>query len=259
MSRAGGGAAPLHHRVYVVLREKLEDGSFPSDRAIPTELQLQEIFGVSRVTVRTALDRLAREGRIVRTRGSGTFPVARRARRRPSDSPVLRNQISLAFKTHVRVLRHGIEPATRPVADALNLAPGAPVLRIVRVRRDDVSPISWSICRVPADLAPLLPRAGIGSLPISAILASGGVVLAEFRERITAIVADSEIARALDVEIGTALIAMTRVVRDDAGRAVEWLRALYRPDRYEYSVAYAGDESAPPGAPWHARITDSTG
>lgn len=264
MSRAGGGAVPLHHRVYVVLREKLDDGSFPAGRTMPTELQLQEIFGVSRVTVRTALDRLAREGHIARTRGRGTFPAARRARRRPSDSPILRNQISLAFKTRVRVLRYGIEPATKAVADALGLSPGAPLLRIVRVRRDKVSPISWSICRVPADLAPLLPRARIGSLPVSAILASGGVTLAEFHERITAVVADSETARALNVEIGAALIAMTRVVRDDTGRAVEWLRALYRPDRYEYSVAYTGDERTRPGSPqpgalWHARITDSTG
>lgn len=264
MSRTGGGVVPFHHRVYVVLREKLDDGSFPAGQAIPTELQLQEIFGVSRVTVRTALDRLAREGRIARARGRGTFPVARRTRRRSSDSPILRNQISLAFKTRVRVLRYGVEPATKTVADALDLPARTPVLRIVRIRRDGVSPISWSICRVPGDLALLLPRDCIGSLPISAILASGGVTLAEFRERITAVVADSETARALDVEIGTALIAMTRVVRDDTGRAVEWLRALYRPDRYEYSVAYAGDERARPSAPqpgalWHARITDSAG
>jgi GntR family transcriptional regulator len=258
LSRAGGDVVPLHHRVYVVLREKLGDGSFPPDRAMPTELQLQDVFGVSRVTVRTALDRLAREGRIARARGRGTFPVARRARPTAGDSAILRNQISLAFKTRVRVLRHGIEPATASVANALDLAPGAPVLRIVRVRRDDASPISWSICRVPADLAPLLPRERIGSLPISVILASGGIALAAFRERITATAADSEIAPALDVEIGAPLIAMTRVVRDSAGRAVEWLRALYRPDRYEYAVAYTADERGRPESPWYARITDSS-
>jgi GntR family transcriptional regulator len=146
----------------------------------------------------------------------------------------------------------------RQVAAALGAEAGAPALRIVRVRHDARSPISHTTCHLPADLAPLVPRRRISSLPISATLAAAGLRLARFRERITATLADTQAARHLGVDVGTALIAMTRLVEDEAGRVVELLQALYRPDRYEYRVEYTAD-GARDDAPWRAAITDSRG
>jgi len=257
---SGGGAdmVPLYHRIYVVLLQKLTDGSYPEGHAMPGEDELAAGFGVSRVTIRKAIERLEREGLVLRQRGRGTFPLSPRDGAHPAQNRILRDQISLAARTRVTVLEHALARMPRQVAAALGAEPGAPALRIVRVRHDARSPISHTTCHLSADLAPLVPRRRISSLPISATLAAAGLRLARFRERITATLADTQVARHLGVDVGTALIAMTRLVEDESGRVVELLQALYRPDRYEYRVEYTAD-GARDDAPWRAAITDNRG
>lgn len=257
---SGGGAdmVPLYHRVYVVLLQKITDGSYPEGNPMPGEDELAAAFGVSRVTIRKAIERLEREGLVLRQRGRGTFPLARQDGARPQQNRMLRDQISLAARTRVTVLEHATARMPRQVAEAFGAPSGAPALRIVRVRHDARSPISYTTCHLPLDLAPLVPRRRIASLPISAILVAAGLRLSRFGERITATLADTQAARHLGVDVGTALIAMTRRVEDDSGRVVELLQALYRPDRYEYRVDYTADGTRD-DAPWRAAITDSRG
>ncbi len=252
----GPDIVPLYHRVYVILLQKMSDGSFPSGESMPSEDELAESFGVSRVTIRKAMDRLEREGLVLRQRGRGTFPVPRAKQSQEAESRLMRNQISLAQKTKVTVLDYGFVRVPPQLVHALGSAPGADVLRIVRVRHDARSPISHTVCYLSANVAGLVPKRQISSLPISATLTAAGVKLTRFHERITATLADSDIARHLQVDVGTALIAMTRRVEGENGQVVELLQALYRPDRYEYRVEYSGDEENA-GAPWAAMITDS--
>lgn len=246
---------PLYHRVYVILLQKISDGSYPPGVSIPSEDDLAETFGVSRVTIRKAMERLEREGRVLRQRGRGTFPQPPTARDTPS-SQLLKNQISLARKTKIVLLDYGLVRPPPALAQMFGVPDGTELLRIVRVRSDERSPISHTICHLPADLAPLVPRTAVSSLPISATLATAGVKLARFEERITAVLADSDLSPHLDVEIGTPLVAMTRQVRDEDGRLIELLQARYRPDRYEYRVEYSIDDQNL-GTPWKAMITDS--
>ena len=142
------------------------------------------------------------------------------------------------------------------LAQLFGLAEDGELLRILRVRSDDRSPISHTVCYLPRDLAPLVPRTSVSSLPVSATLAHAGIPLARFEERITAVLADAEMSPHLDVEIGTPLVAMTRQVRDADGRLIELLQARYRPDRYEYRVEYSIDDQNL-GTHWKAMITDS--
>lgn len=142
------------------------------------------------------------------------------------------------------------------LAQNFDVAEGVELLRIVRVRSDERSPISHTICYLTADLAPLVPRTAISSRPVSATLAAAGVALARFEKRITAMLADSDVSPHLDIAIGTPLVAMTRHVRDADGRLVELLQARYRPDRYEYRVEYSIDGENL-GTPWKAMITGS--
>lgn len=250
------GVIPLYHRVYVILLQKISDGSYPAGEPIPSEDELAQTFSVSRVTIRKAMERLEREGLVLRQRGRGTFPQPPVAEKgRPASQP-LNNQISLARKTKVALLDYGFARPPLDLARAFDLADGAEVLRIVRIRADARSPISHTICYLAPDLAPLVPKEATSSLPISATLASAGVKLARFEERITAVLADADVAPHLAVDIGTPLVAMTRQVRDEDGRIVEILQARYRPDRYEYRVEYSLDDQKL-GSAWKAMITDS--
>ena len=246
---------PLYHRVYVILLQKLSDGSFATGEPMPSEDDLAESFSVSRVTIRKAMERLEREGLILRQRGRGTFPIMQQPAQQ-GESRLMSNQISLAQKTKVEVLEYGFVRLPSQFAAVFGVAAGTEVLRIIRMRHDERSPISQTVCYLAADLASLVPKAKVSSLPISATLTAAGVKLTRFRERITATLADSDTARHLNVDVGTALIAMTRQVEGENGRVVELLQAFYRPDRYEYRVEYSADDQKA-GAPWQAMIADS--
>lgn len=230
---------PLHHRVYIVLHEKLVEGSFPPDEVMPTEAELSMLFGVSRITLRTAMKRLESEGLIRRVRGKGTFPLVAPMQVIKNASTVRRNQVSLALRTRVRLLSYETVPAPATLATVMELEAGTPMLRIIRARIDDTSPISYSVCHMPVELARFVPRRRIGTLPISATLEAAGVELEQFDERLTACSAGMETAGVLEVEIGSPLLSMTRIIRDKNDSLVEHLQVVYRPDRYEYNVIYS--------------------
>ena len=257
VSMRGPDVVPLYHRIYVVLRQKVTDGSFPSGESMPSEDELAVSFGVSRVTIRKAMERLEREGLVLRQRGRGTYPQLPALAPGEVGTQLLSNQISLGRKTSVDVLSYEIVRLPPQLSKAFGQIAGTDVLRIIRVRRDPRSPISHTVCYIAADLAGLLPRDAITSLPISATLAAAGVQLTHFQEWITATLADSDVARHLSIDVGTALIAMTRHVRDENGRLMELLQALYRPDRYEYRVEYSSAQQDS-GMRWKAMITDNS-
>jgi GntR family transcriptional regulator len=170
----------------------------------------------------------------------------------------LRNQVSLALKTSVRVLDHAMVPSSPELAGLLGIEAGEQVLRVIRVRSDSSSPISYSVCHVPKDLADLLPRQQIRALPISTILASSGLPLDRVRENLSASIANMEIAKCLDVEVGSPLLSLVRTVSTSDKRVVEHLRVLYRPDRYEYRVEYSANAAHDSASSWQASIADLT-
>src|SRR4029077_10506115 len=129
-------------------------------------------FGVSRVTIRKAMDRLEREGRGLRPRGRGTFSLRLPVETDKRANQLLRNQLSLARKTRIALLDYGLVRPPPALARLFDLADGSELLRILRVRSDDRSPISHSVCYLPVDLAPLVPRSAVSSLPVSATLAN---------------------------------------------------------------------------------------
>ena len=82
----------------------------------------------------------------------------------------------------------------------------------------------------------MVSRESLGNRTVQAALAAVGVVTTTAEQRLSATVADVDVAGYLKIEVGAPLISMTRVVRNEKGRPVELIRALYRPDKYEYRV-----------------------
>jgi GntR family transcriptional regulator len=238
---------PKYHQVYLVLREQLAEGRFGG--ALPGELALADQFGVARVTVRRALERLAAEGLVERSPGRGTVPraaaaePAARARAggaaaapAPALGGLLGHLVHASLGTRVRVLELATLPAPAPVAQVLQIEPGAPVCRARRLRRTRAGPLSLITTHVPAALAAGIERAALAREPMLRLLERGGVRIGGAQQSISARLADADAARHLDVAVGSALLAVSRLVHDEAGRPVQWLQGLYRPDRYEYRM-----------------------
>jgi GntR family transcriptional regulator len=239
---------PRYHQIYLVLREQIADGRFDGGEPLPGEVELAARFGVSRVTVRAALDRLAEEGLILRQRGRGTFArrVSTPAPARADLSGLLENLMSMGLKTTVRLIEATLLPASAEVAGLLGMAPGSPVQKAIRVRGYRNAPFSHITTFVPEAIAKSFGRKELQSKPMLQLLEEAGVQVSSADQTISARLADHAVAPLLDVDLGAPLLAVTRVVRDQQQRAVQLLRGLYRPDRYEYQMHLTRSEGDTP-------------
>lgn len=229
---------PLYHQIYIILREQIADGSIGSDATLPGEQELTRLYGVSRITAKRALDELAAEGLVVRERGRGT-----RVRSAPPTPPfrasikgLLENLLVMGLKTKVVLLEFGYVRAPAEAAAALGCTIGETVQRAVRVRHIDGAPFSHLTTFVPEAIGRTYSRRDLASKPLLSLLERSGVHVSRADQVITAKLADAQVARRLEVAVGAALLKITRIVRDQRGRPVEFITGLYRPDRYQYAM-----------------------
>jgi GntR family transcriptional regulator len=237
---------PKYHRVYLLLREQLADGRYAA--GVPGELHLMKSFGVARVTVRRALERLASEGLIARAAGRRTVALpapgsrsrsaagAAAARREPLPG-LLENIVDMGRRTMVKVMQCDVVPASDAVARQLGLAPGARVQKAVRVRSSREGPLSVITTHVPHEFAQGFGRRELARKPILTLLEESGLRIGQARQTISAELADLTVAQWLDVPVGSALLSVRRLVCDVDDRPVQWLHGVYRPDRYQYEMA----------------------
>jgi GntR family transcriptional regulator len=233
---------PRYYQVYTVLAQRVREGEWSPEAAMPTEQEFAKTFGVSRVTIRKALNMLQVERLIVRQQGRGTFalPPPRRPGR-ANFSGLLENVVDFELHTKVRIVAFGKVGLPEDAASLLERAAGSTALRVVRVRSDSQTPFSFSTCYVPEPEADLLTEDALGNRTVSSALAKAGVATASAEQRLSATVAGIDVARHLRIDVGAPLISMTRVMRDESGRPVELIQALYRPDKYEYRVNLSRD------------------
>lgn len=229
-----GGKA---RRAYLLLRDAILRGDHAPGATLPGELRLAEAHGVSRVTIRRALDALAADGLIARRAGAGTVVTARALPQTGivADFATLMPQlVEMGQSTTARLLAYGYVAPPAAVAAAL----GHPdsVQRAVRVRMVGGAPFSHLTTHVPAAIAADFSEADLATTPLFRLLERSGVRVDHARQSVSATLAGPEVAAALEVAPGTALIALTRVVHDACGRGVEHLSALYRPDRFRLEM-----------------------
>lgn len=233
-----GIVSPRYHQVYVTLRTWVRDGTYRPGDQIPTEPQLCKMFDVSRITVRKAIDDLAREGWLVRQQGKGTFVHMSRARSPASlDINEVRGQVAnLAASTEVRELTvTEIEP-DEETRVSLDLSPAERVQRAAHVRLLRGTPLGLITTFVPLDIAARVNQAEMARRPLFELLGTAGIEVARADQSIGATLAGVEAARALGVDVGAPLLRLTRVVFDVMNRPVERVIALYRADAYQYHM-----------------------
>jgi DNA-binding GntR family transcriptional regulator len=203
-------------------------GEFAVGSKLPNEDRLCDRFGVSRVTIREAVRGLIEDGLVVRRHGSGTY-VTRR--------PLIRNSLDVNYSYTEHFQASGLKPgrkliglrtvpATDDDADSLGLAPGTPVREIRRLRTADGRPAIYSIDRIPAALlgANLDRSDYAGSL--YRVLTDAGHPISHAETILRPTVVGKELARILDVSVGTPVQEMHQVDFDQESQPVmvsdEW-------------------------------------
>jgi len=239
---------PRYSNLYLVLRQRILGGVYPLQSMLSSERDLAMEFGVARVTVRSALEALQSEGLVRRQQRRGTVvtgapKVVRSSAEVDAFEALFESFMNMALRTKVRVLAFGRIPASTEVALALGIAQNEPVLRVVRVRVQAQQPLSFSTVFVPQQFAQGVRRRDLAATPLLVLLRERGVQIARTEERVGATHADLEVATALSVPVGAALLRVTRTIRDDAGVAVEYFQGLFCPENYEYQFVSARDPS----------------
>jgi GntR family transcriptional regulator len=222
-------------RVYLLLRDEIARGDHPPGALLPGELRLADTHGVSRVTIRRALDALAADGLIDRRAGAGTTVAAAPAVKGvAADFATLMPQLERMGATSARLLSFAYVAPPPLVSDALRNTDR--MQRAVRVRMIEGQPFSHLTTHVPEHIAQNFSEADLATTPLFRLLERSGVRIDHAHQSISATLAPPDVAEVLDIAPGSALISLTRVVLDAEGRGVEHLAALYRPDRFRLDM-----------------------
>lgn len=232
---------PLYHQVYLALRERIRRGHFPQGSVLPGELELVRRMGVSRITIKRALNELAYGGFVTRHRGRGTVVSFNAA------APVVKGSFEnlieslklMGLGTEIELLEQSIIRAPEDIQKLMGLARPSKVERAVRIRKIEGEPFSYLITHVPADIAACFPADQLAALPLLQLLEQAGHAPVEAEQWITACAAEPHIARALGIATGVPLLEIRRTMKDREGRVVEALHGYYRPERFQHHMKLA--------------------
>lgn len=243
--------SPRHEQISDWIRSQIGEGAYVPDDQLPSESELVKQFGVSRITVRRALQTLENEGLIYRRPGLGSFVAAPKVRQglvRLAD--FAQDMERAGLRASSRVLHYGQEEVPASVADFLELDPGTIVLRLDRLRLGDDLPIAFDRTWLPLFYGQLLEGHDLEQSTIYRILEEKyGIPLLGGRYRIEAAAATPDVATILNVPEGRALLVINRLSYTLGNRAIYYQRRLYRSDRIAFELELSrGEVSGPPPA-----------
>ncbi|MFW6724410.1 GntR family transcriptional regulator [Streptomyces sp. MAR4 CNY-716] len=228
-------SAAKHETLRRALAEMIDEGLEPH-QLLPSERELMQRFGVSRMTVRRAVERLTQEGRVYRVQGAGTFVA-------PTQTISKSLRLS-SFSEDIRARR--MAPASRLLeldrtaadmdcARDLFVEPGTPLVYIRRLRTADGEPMCLENVWLPESLVPGLFEHGEPE-SLYQWLERAGATPEAADQVIRATVLDAPQAELLGVPPHFPALQVQRVTRDTRGRAIERAVSLYRADRYDFRV-----------------------
>lgn len=236
---------PLYFQLASVLREQILSGHYSAGDQLPTEADLVEAYGVSRITVRQALTMVERDGLVHRQVGRGTFVTdARPFTGEQKVEGSLDDLISVGYFTSVQVVDLRTVKANRADAAVLGLEPGALLVRCTRLRHWHKEPYCHIVVDLPQVIGQRLSRTDFKGSILRALEDKLHIHIRDAQQRVRASLADASIARLLKTHIGAPLLAIDRTVMQDDGTPVEHVRTHYRSDIFSFSVHLHRDRAS---------------
>jgi GntR family transcriptional regulator len=239
---------PLYHQLQAIIDARIASGEWVPGRQLPSERELCEEFGVSRITVRQALAALANEGRLARQQGVGTFVAPRRIEQHLNRLTGFTDEMAeRGQQPGARLLRLERFPATFAVAHSLRRRPGEPVIVVQRLRLADGEPLALETAYLVDDRCYGLLDEPLQSHSLYRLLSEKyGIVPTRAEQQIEAMACPPPEAQLLDVRKGMPMLHMIRVTYDQDDRPFEHTESFYRGDRYVFHVELvnAGDRTA---------------
>lgn len=238
--RSSVGARPSGYPLYLRVREQLREqiATLAPGDIIPTEPALCASFGVSRITIRKAIDDLVIENLLVRRQGRGTFKAAPKLIHELNSITSWTDQLKALGYTP-RTLERSIEEvrAPRQIAALLQIEADETVTVVRRLRLADNEPITQMVNYIPTKLAPELDKAMTNEESLYQVLSQRyGLVAAQATDTVTTRAATDMESERLRIEPWAPVLSVLRVAFLENGTPMEATTALSRGDRFEYRV-----------------------
>ncbi len=232
---------PQYRQIELALRDRVA-GLAPGER-LPSDEELCREFGVSRMTARNAMQRLAEDGLVERIPGRGTFTVAPPAHRHADRLMAFSHEMErLGRVPSSRLLGREIRPASASEASFLGLRVTEPVVVVRRLRLADGEPVALETATLVRRTADVVMSADLEAGSLHAALGRAGFNLRRGNATISAEAAGPDDMRLLGVRGGTPLLVERRVITDPQGRPIEATESRYPGDRYALDVRFEVEE-----------------
>ena len=236
----------LHHQIFLVLRDRIQSGAYAAGSMLPTEEELSQQFGVSRITIRAALTNLQSTGLIERKQGVGTFVSAEGL---PTQlhtplADLVAHIADVGRTTKVALLHLDVVRPTLQIAALFGSDPEERFQRAIRLRSMNGVPIFHVVTYIPERIAREFTRKEMSGPSLYRLLADRGYKFKSGKQVASAVLADPAVAARLQVEVGAPLLQIRRIHYDDGMQPFEYFEMLASPSKFELQMTL-GEQDMP--------------
>ncbi|MEH7305514.1 GntR family transcriptional regulator [Neobacillus drentensis] len=228
----------LHLKVKDAIIQLINEGEYKPDSQLPTEAEFCEKYGVSRTTVRTALQQLTMEGYVYRKRGSGTFVSAKKVKQILTTTvDHFSSQISMqGKKPSIKVLQLEVIPADEYLSEKLKIQEGEPVNTLERIRYVNEEPIQFETAYLPWYKTPAIDKHGCENSLYKLLETQFGIKVNKTIETLELFIADQEAAEKLHISVGDPCFALDTFAYLLDGSTIEYSKTIYRGDLAHFVI-----------------------
>jgi GntR family transcriptional regulator len=236
---------PIYYQLKTIIRNKIASGEYPPDMCLPSERELCEYHGISRMTVRQAITELVNEGLLHREQGKGTFVA----------HPKIEQGLYTLTSFTEDMLRRNMKPGAKlislhtitppaSIAEKLKLSPDETVYELTRLRLANDEPMALETAYFPSRVLPNLSLNEVtGGSSLYQLMRTHGIQLSYADQTLEPVVPGPVEASFLNIscKIPTLLIERTTYTADD--KPIEFVRSYYRGDRYKFTIRMGSAEN----------------
>jgi GntR family transcriptional regulator len=227
---------PRYYQLKEIIRERIRSGEWKPGDLIPSERELSEKYGISRMTARQAITDLVNEGLFYREQGKGTFVSQRKITQQLINLTGFTEDIrARGQRPGTKVISAEMRPADEATAEKLRIPSGTPIFRLQRLRLADGEPLAIELSQINFKGCQMLLEENLEQNSLYRVLETKyGISLMEADQELEAGLAGNEEAQFLKISVGSPVLFTRRTTYTERNQPVEYAKAVYRGNKYTF-------------------------
>jgi GntR family transcriptional regulator len=237
MLNYGKGASPLYYQAKQIIKEKIENGEYPLGDTVPSEAKFQEIYDISRTTIRQAINELVNEGYLKRVRGKGTVVSFEKVNENLNKIISLSDEMKMkgiSFTT--KYCEITIQKSDKFISQNLMVTNGEDVYKLVRLRYVKNSPFVYTVTYLNKKQDFSLNSEEYKDSLYKILDEKYNIKISKGKETFESVSANEQVSKYLNVGVGDPVLKRTRITYNQYDEIVEFTLCYYRGDKFKYTV-----------------------